>query len=72
MEGSSVNNLHVKTERKLRLIVMDIQFKKEPSDTVVVQFDFQTKKLKEQVGSVRFCNKGHGEREPRGYVGSRH
>ena len=41
MEGSSVNNLHVKTERKLRLIVMDIQFKEEPSDTVVVQFDFK-------------------------------
>ena len=41
MEGSSVNNLHVKTERKQRFIVMDIQFKEEPNDTVVVQFDFK-------------------------------
>ncbi len=41
MEGSSVNNLHTKTERKQRFIVMDIQFKEEPNDTVVVQFDFK-------------------------------
>ena len=41
MEGSSVNSLHVKTERKQRFIVMDIQFKEEPNDTVVVQFDFR-------------------------------
>lgn len=41
MEGSSVNSMHVKTERKQRFIVMDIQFKEEPNDSVVVQFDFK-------------------------------
>lgn len=41
MEGSSVNSLHTKTERKQRFIVMDIQFKEEPNDAVVVQFDFR-------------------------------
>lgn len=41
MEGSSVNSMHVKTERKQRFIVMDIQFKEEPNDAVVVQFDFK-------------------------------
>jgi len=41
MEGSSANSIHTKTERKQRFIVMDIQFKEEPNDTVVVQLDFK-------------------------------
>lgn len=41
LDGSSVNNVHWKTERKQRFIVMDILFTEEPNDTVVVQFDFK-------------------------------
>jgi hypothetical protein len=57
MEGSSINNLHTKTERKQRFIVMDIQFKEEPNDTVVVQFDF-SQKLKGQIGQRASRHKG--------------
>jgi hypothetical protein len=41
LEGNSLNNIHTKTERFQRLIELDIQFKEEPSDTVVVQLDFR-------------------------------
>jgi hypothetical protein len=40
LEASSLQNMHMKTERKQRLIELDVQMKEEPNDMTVVQFDF--------------------------------
>lgn len=41
IEGSSLSNIHTKTERVQRLLELDIQFKEEPNDKTVVQLDFR-------------------------------
>lgn len=40
VEGTSLSNLHTKTERKQRLLELDVQFK-ESGDKTIVQLDFR-------------------------------
>jgi hypothetical protein len=40
-EGTNLGNIRHKTQRVQRLLELDVQFKEEPSDTTVVQFDFR-------------------------------
>ncbi len=40
LDGQSLSNIHVKKERKQRLIELDVQFKEDPNDRTVVQLDF--------------------------------
>lgn len=40
IEGTSLQNIHRRTERVQRLLEMEIQFKDTGSDTTIIQFDF--------------------------------
>lgn len=40
LEGSSLQNIHTRTERLQRLLEMEIQFKDTGNDTTIIQFDF--------------------------------
>jgi len=42
-EGSNIANIQHRTQRVQRLLQMDVQFKEEPNDVTVVQFDFRPK-----------------------------
>ncbi len=41
IEGTSLQNIHTRTERKQRLLEMEVQFKDNGNDTTTIQFDFQ-------------------------------
>lgn len=43
LEGNSVSSLHTRKERVQRLVELDVQFKEEPNDVTVIQFDFRPK-----------------------------
>lgn len=40
-EGSNIANIQHRTQRVQRLLELDVQFKEEPNDNTVVQFDFR-------------------------------
>jgi hypothetical protein len=42
-EGTNISNIRHNKERVQRLLKMDVQFKEEPNDSTVVQFDFLPK-----------------------------
>jgi len=43
IDGSSLANIHSRTQRVQRLIELDVQMKEEPNDSTVVQLDFHPK-----------------------------
>jgi hypothetical protein len=40
-EGTNIANIQHRTQRVQRLLELDVQFKEEPNDSTVVQFDFR-------------------------------
>lgn len=41
IEGTSLQNIHARTERKQRLLEMEVKFQDNGNDTTTIQFDFQ-------------------------------
>lgn len=42
-DGTNIGNIQHRTQRVQRLLELDVQFKEEPNDNTVVQFDFRPK-----------------------------